>query len=277
MSAHLRGRVVVVKYGGNAMTDPSRQADFADAVVAMREAGIRVVVVHGGGPQINAMLGRLEIESRFAGGLRVTTPETMEVVAMVLVGQVQRELVGLINAHGPLAVGVSGEDAAMMLAERRTATVDGQQVDIGLVGDIVRVDPTLITGLLDAGYIPVVSTVARDASGLAHNINADTAAGAIAEALGAERLIVLTDVEGVYENWPDTDSLLRVVGADRVRAMLPSLDAGMIPKMEGCLRAVSGGVPAAIVVDGRDVGVTLPAALAADVRALERGTAVVPS
>ncbi len=277
VSAHLAGRVVVVKYGGNAMTDTSLQADFAAAVVAMRAAGIRVVVVHGGGPQINAMLGRLNIESRFAGGLRVTTPETMDVVAMVLVGQVQRELVGLINAHGPLAVGVSGEDASMMLAERRTATVEGEQVDIGQVGDIVRVDPALITGLLDAGYIPVVSTVARDAAGLPHNVNADTAAGAVAEALGAERLVVLTDVEGVYERWPDTDSLLRVIDADRVRAMLPALDSGMIPKMEGCLRAVAGGVPAAIVVDGREVATTLPAALAPDVRALVRGTAVVAS
>jgi acetylglutamate kinase len=277
VTAHLVGKVVVVKYGGNAMTDVGLQADFARTVVDLHAAGVRVVVVHGGGPQISAMLKRLDIASSFAGGFRVTSTETMDVVGMVLVGQVQRELVGLINTHGDLAVGISGEDASQFTAERRDVMVDGQLVDIGLVGDVVEVNPALVHVLLHAGYIPVVSTVARDRSGIPHNVNADTAAAALAIALRAERLVMLTDVEGVYERWPDVDSLMRLTTAALVRELLPSLDAGMIPKMEACVRAVDGGVPSAVVVDGREVAATLPAALAADVRALSRGTAVVAS
>lgn len=277
MTAHLAGSVVVVKYGGNAMTDPALQSVFARTVVDLHAAGVQIVVVHGGGPQISAMLTRLGIPSSFAGGLRVTTPETMDVVGTVLVGQVQRELVGLINAHGDLAVGISGEDAAQFTAERRSALVDGEPMDIGLVGDVVEVNPALVHILLQAGYIPVVSTVARDRAGVPHNVNADTAAAALAVALRAKRLIILTDVEGLYERWPDPESLLRVVTSSQVKAMLPLLESGMIPKMEACLRAVDLGVPSAVVVDGRDVGVTLPAALAPDVRSLGRGTAVVSS
>jgi len=277
MTAHLVGKVVVVKYGGNAMTDVGLQADFARTVVDLHAAGVQVVVVHGGGPQISAMLKRLDIASSFAGGFRVTSPETMDVVGMVLVGQVQRELVGLINTHGDLAVGISGEDASQFAAERRDVMVDGQLVDIGLVGDVVEVNPALVHVLLHAGYIPVVSTVARDRSGIPHNVNADTAAAALAIALRAERLVMLTDVEGVYERWPDVDSLMRLTTTSHVRELLPSLDAGMIPKMEACVRAVDGGVPSAVVVDGREVAATLPAALSADVRALSRGTAVVAS
>ena len=277
MTAHLVGKVVVVKYGGNAMTDVGLQADFARTVVDLHAAGVQVVVVHGGGPQISAMLKRLDVASSFAGGFRVTSPETMDVVGMVLVGQVQRELVGLINTHGDLAVGISGEDASQFAAERRDVMVDGQLVDIGLVGDVVEVNPALVHVLLHAGYIPVVSTVARDRSGIPHNVNADTAAAALAIALRAERLVMLTDVEGVYERWPDVDSLMRLTTTSHVRKLLPSLDAGMIPKMEACVRAVDGGVPSAVVVDGREVAATLPAALSADVRALSRGTAVVAS
>ena len=268
---------MVVKYGGNAMTDPALQVAFARTVVDLHAAGVQVVVVHGGGPQISAMLTRLNMSSSFAGGFRVTTPETMEVVGTVLVGQVQRELVGLINAHGELAVGISGEDAAQFTAERRDVMVDGEPVDIGLVGDVVEVNPALVHVLLHAGYIPVVSTVARDRAGVAHNINADTAAAALAVALRAERLVMLTDVEGLYESWPDPASLLRLVTATQLADLLPTLDSGMIPKMEGCLRAVVEGVPGAVVVDGRDVATTLPAALASDVRSLTRGTAVVAS
>jgi len=277
MTAHLVGKVVVVKYGGNAMTDVGLQADFARTVVDLHAAGVQVVVVHGGGPQISAMLKRLDIASSFAGGFRVTSPETMDVVGLVLVGQVQRELVGLINTHGDLAVGISGEDASQFIAERRDVMVDGQLVDIGLVGDVVEVNPALVHVLLHAGYIPVVSTVARDRSGTPYNVNADIAAAALAIALRAERLVMLTDVEGVYERWPDVDSLMRLTTTVHVRELLPSLDAGMIPKMEACVRAVDGGVPSAVVVDGREVAATLPAALAADVRALSRGTAVVSS
>ena len=245
------GATVVVKYGGNAMTDDALKAGFAEDVLFLRLAGLRPVVVHGGGPQISAMLGRLGVESEFKGGLRVTTPEVMDVVGMVLVGQVQRELVGLINEHGPFAVGLSGEDAHLFTAERRGAVLDGEEVDIGQVGDVVEVRPDFVVQLLDSGMIPVVSTVARGVDGTAYNVNADTAAAALAIALRAQKLIVLTDVEGLYANWPDRSSLIAAIGADRLRAMLPSLESGMVPKMEACLRAVEGGVPRATVIDGR--------------------------
>jgi acetylglutamate kinase len=247
----LHGATVVVKYGGNAMTDDALKASFAEDIVFLRLAGLRPVVVHGGGPQISAMLGRLGVDSEFKGGLRVTTPEVMDIVGMVLVGQVQRELVGLINEHGPFAVGMSGEDAHLLTAERRDAMVAGEAVDIGQVGDVVDVRPDFVTRLLDDGLIPVVSTVARDAAGVSYNVNADTAAAALAIALGAEKLVVLTDVEGLYADWPNVDSIIRTIGADRLRALLPSLESGMVPKMEACLRAVDGGVPRAHVIDGR--------------------------
>jgi acetylglutamate kinase len=245
------GKIVVVKYGGNAMIDEDLKRAFAQDMVFLRLAGIQPVVVHGGGPQISTMLKRLGIEGEFVGGLRVTSPETMDVVRMVLVGQVGRELVGLINAHGPYAVGISGEDAQLFTAERRAAVVDGEPVDIGLVGDVVTVDPESVLDLIRAGRIPVVSTVAPDVDGVVHNVNADTAASALAVALGAEKLVVLTDVEGLYTDWPDRASLVHKIGADRLEALLPGLTSGMVPKMEACLRAVRGGVPAAHVIDGR--------------------------
>jgi acetylglutamate kinase len=246
-----RGAVVVVKYGGNAMVDDELKRAFAQDVVFLLLAGLHPVVVHGGGPQIGAMLDKLDIHSEFRGGLRVTTPEAMDVVRMVLTGQVGRELVGLVNAHGPYAVGISGEDARLLTAERRPAIVDGEPVDVGLVGDIVDVDPGPVLDIVRAGRIPIVSTVAPDADGVVHNVNSDTAAGALAAALGARKLVVLTDVEGLYANWPDTSSLLREVRADELAAMLPTLASGMVPKMEACLRAVRGGVPQAHVIDGR--------------------------
>ena len=245
------GATVVIKYGGNAMTDDALKAGFAEDVLFLRLAGLRPVVVHGGGPQISSMLSKLGVESEFKGGLRVTTPEIMDVVGMVLVGQVQRELVRLINEHGPYAVGLSGEDAHLFTAERRGAQVDGATVDIGQVGDVVNVRPDFVLQLLDDGLIPVVSTVARGEDGTSYNVNADTAAAALATALHAQKLIVLTDVEGLYENWPDRDSLIAVIGMDRLRALLPTLESGMVPKMEACLRAVEGGVPRATVIDGR--------------------------
>lgn len=245
------GATVVIKYGGNAMVDRSLQEAFAADVVFLRLAGMRPVVVHGGGPQINEMLTKLGIESEFIGGLRKTTPEVMDVVGMVLVGQVQRELVALINEHGPLAVGVSGEDAQLFVAERRTATVDGQQVDIGQVGDVVEVNTDLVETLLDDGLIPVVSTVARDAEGTLMNINADTAAAALAEAIDADKFIVLTDVEGLYRDWPSSTEVISQITTAELSALLPTLASGMVPKMEACLRAVQGGVPRAHVIDGR--------------------------
>jgi acetylglutamate kinase len=266
------GKVVVVKYGGNAMTDDGLAKAFTDDVVFLRLAGLKPVIVHGGGPQISRMLGRLGIESEFRAGLRVTTPEAMDVVRMVLVGQVGRQLVGLINQHGPFAVGLSGEDAGLFTAERRGAVVDGEPVDIGLVGDVVRVRPEQVLDLVDGGRIPVVSSVAPDPDGVVHNVNADTAAAALAVALGAEKLVVLTDVAGLYRDWPETTDVITEIGADELERMLPSLDTGMVPKMTACLRAVRGGVPEATIVDGR-----LPNALLLEVFTdAGVGTMVVP-
>jgi acetylglutamate kinase len=245
------GRTVVVKYGGHAMTEPDLRRAFAEDVVFLRYAGLRPVVVHGGGPQITAHLDRLGIESVFTAGLRVTTAETLEAVRMVLVGQVQREVVGLINEHGPFAVGMSGEDARLFTAERRPAVVDGAPVDIGLVGDVVDVDAGVVRGLLEDGRIPVVSSLARGTDGQLYNVNADTAAAALAVALGAEKLVVLTDVAGLYADWPRSEEVVSSVAADELEALLPGLSSGMVPKMEACLRAVRGGVPKAHVLDGR--------------------------
>ncbi len=245
------GRTVVVKYGGNAMIDDELKRAFADDIVFLRHCGIRPVIVHGGGPQISAMLNRLGIHSEFRGGLRVTTPEAVEVVRMVLVGQVQRDLVGLINSHGPHAVGLSGEDAGLFRAEITPAIVDGEPVDIGLVGDVVEVAPQAILDLVQAGRVPVVSSVAPTADGQLLNVNADTAAAALAVALGAIKLVVLTDVEGLYSNWPDKASLVQKIGCDELESVMPHIDSGMAPKMAACLRAVRGGVDRATVIDGR--------------------------
>ncbi len=245
------GKIVVIKYGGNAMIDDKLKTAFAQDMVFLRLAGIRPVVVHGGGPQITAMLNRLGLPGEFRGGLRVTTPETIDVVRMVLVGQVGRELVGLINAHGPYAVGMSGEDAGLFTAEQRTALVDGEPVDIGLVGEVVEVNPAAVLDIVAAGRIPVVAGVAPDVAGVVYNINADSAAAALGEALGAAKLVVLTDVEGMYANYPDPDSLISELAADELAPMLATIDSGMAPKMEACLRAVRGGVPQAHVIDGR--------------------------
>ena len=247
----LRGKIVVVKYGGNAMTDDALQKAFAADVVALRDAGVRPIVVHGGGPQISAMLTRLGIAGEFKGGFRVTTPEVLDVVRMVLFGQVGRELVNLINAHGPYAVGLTGEDARMFTAVRRTVDVDGVQTDVGLVGDVEHVDTALLLELVDAGRIPVVSTIGPDTGGVVHNINADTAAAAVAEAVGAETLLMLTDVEGLYTRWPDRDSLVSEIDTATLAQLLGDLEEGMVPKMEACLRAVKAGVPSAHVIDGR--------------------------
>jgi acetylglutamate kinase len=293
------GQTVVIKYGGHAMTDQALRVAFAQDVVFLRYAGLRPVVVHGGGPQISAHLERLGVASTFAAGLRVTTPETMDVVRMVLTGQVNRDVVGLINRHGPFAVGMSGEDANLFTASRRAAVVDGETVDIGLVGEIDTVDAAALRVLLADGRVPVVSSVARGTGGEIYNVNADTAAAALAVALGAAKLVVLTDVEGLYRDWPadpgagrpaapagapappvapaglpalpaaaagapappaappgngaasrpaDVISVLAAADLERLR---PGLSAGMIPKMEACLRAVRGGVPQAHVLDGR--------------------------
>jgi acetylglutamate kinase len=252
------GTTMVIKYGGNAMvSEPLRRA-FAEDIVFLHHCGIHPVVVHGGGPQINAMLDRLGIASEFRGGLRVTTADAMDVVRMVLTGQVGRELVGLVNGHGPYAVGMSGEDASLFRAVRTGTEVDGETVDLGLVGEVTGVNPAAIRDLIDNGRIPVVSSVAPEIgpdgvpSGDVLNVNADTAAAALAVALGSAKLVVLTDVEGLYANWPDRDSLVSSMTVSELRAMLPGLESGMIPKMTACLNAVDGGVPQAHIVDGRE-------------------------
>jgi len=247
----LRGKIVVVKYGGNAMTDIALQTAFADDIVFLHNAGIHPVVVHGGGPQISAMHKRLGIAGEFKGGFRVTTPEVLDIARMVLFGQVGRDLVNLINAHGPYAVGLTGEDARLLTAVRRSVLVDGVETDIGLVGDVEHVNTGVIHDLIAAGRIPVISTIAPDVGGVVHNINADTAAAAVAEALGAETLLMLTDVEGLYTRWPDRTSLVSEIDTDTLAHLLPTLEEGMVPKIEACLRAVVAGVPSAHVIDGR--------------------------
>jgi acetylglutamate kinase len=257
------GQTVVIKYGGHAMADEELRAGFAQDLVFLRYAGLRPVVVHGGGPQITEHLDRLGLTSTFTAGLRVTTPETMDVVRMVLTGRVNRDVVGLINRHGPFAVGMSGEDANLFTARRTAAVVDGEAVDIGLVGEIAEVSPGAVCALINDGRIPVVSSVAASEDGEVYNVNADTAAGALAVALGAAKLVVLTDVAGLYAHWPDgggpdggkgpgaAGQVISQLAAAELEALLPGLSAGMIPKMTACLDAVRGGVPQAHVLDGR--------------------------
>ena len=272
------GQRIVVKYGGNAMVsqelrhavisdivllslvgirvvvvDEHLKRCFAEDMVFLRQVGLHPVVVHGGGPQISHMLKALGIKSEFKGGLRVTTPEAMDVVRMVLTGKVSRELVGLINAHGPFAVGLSGEDGALFSAMQRKPIIDGKPTDIGLVGDVVSVDASAVEDLISAGRIPVVSSVAPDEDDATEvlNVNADSAAAALAAALGARKLIILTDVDGLYADWPDKNSLIGRIGVENLRDMLPDLESGMRPKMEACVRALDGGVPQAHIIDGR--------------------------
>ncbi|MET7285809.1 acetylglutamate kinase [Streptomyces sp. NPDC005573] len=249
------GKTVVIKFGGNAMVDEDLKAAFAQDVVFLRHAGLKPVVVHGGGPQISAALDRHGIVSEFRAGLRVTTEDAMDVVRMVLAGQVQRELVGLLNQHGPLAVGITGEDAHTITATRHRPEIDGEPVDIGRVGEITAIDTGAIEALLADGRIPVVSSIARSQdegdSGHVYNVNADTAAAALAAALGAETLMVLTDVEGLYEDWPHSDEVISRLTASQLEKLLPELSSGMVPKMRGCLFAVRNGVRTARVIDGR--------------------------
>ncbi len=248
-----RDEIIVVKFGGNAMVSEELTRAFAEDMVYLRTVGIKPVVVHGGGPQISKMLDRLGIESEFRGGYRVTSPEAMDVVRMVLTGQVSRDLVGHMNEHGPLAAGISGEDAGLFVGERRGVLIDGEMVDLGLVGDVVGVDPDAVHALIDAGRIPVVSSIApdKDTPGQSLNVNADAAAAALAVALGAAKLVILTDVQGLYSDWPNRDSLVSMITASELETLLPTLESGMIPKMSACLEAVRGGVAKAAIIDGR--------------------------
>jgi acetylglutamate kinase len=256
------GQIVVIKLGGNAMTDESLRRAFAQDMVFLRYVGLRPVVVHGGGPQISAQMDKLGLPTTFRAGLRVTTPEGMDVVRMVLTGQVNRDVVNLINQHGPFAVGMSGEDANLLTASRALATVDGEFVDIGLVGQIESVNPGAVSALLADGRIPVISSVARGEGSEIYNVNADTAAAALAVALSAAKLVVLTDVPGLYADWPrsmgpggaasaGSGEVISELAAGALAAMLPGLSNGMIPKMQACLTAVRGGIGQAHILDGR--------------------------
>jgi acetylglutamate kinase len=247
------GKIIVVKFGGNAMVDDDLKRAFAEDMVYLRHAGIRPVVVHGGGPQISAELARRGIDSEFQGGYRVTTPEVMSVVREVLGGQVNGELVELINEHGSYGVGLSGESQDLFGGRRRAGSVDGVAVDLGLVGDVVEVDPSVVIELLDDGFIPVISSIAPDLDEPEQslNVNADSAAASLAVALEAAKLVILTDVAGLYSDWPNRDSLVSHLTAEKLEELLPSLESGMIPKMTACLEAVDGGVDKAAIIDGR--------------------------
>jgi acetylglutamate kinase len=247
------GKIIVVKFGGNAMVDQDLKRTFAEDMVYLRHAGIRPVVVHGGGPQISAELARRGIPSEFRGGLRVTTPEVMQVVSDVLRDQVNAELVNLINLHGSYGVGLSGESQDLFGGRKRGTVVDGEEVDLGLVGDVVEVDPAVVLEALDDGFIPVISSVAPDLDepGQSLNVNADSAAASLAVALEAAKLVILTDVAGLYSDWPNRNSLVSHLTSDELIGLLPTLEEGMIPKMTACLDAVEGGVDKAAIIDGR--------------------------
>ncbi len=245
------GKVVVVKFGGNAMVDEELQRAFAQDMAYLRWVGIKPVVVHGGGPQISARLAELGIESEFLGGFRVTTDQTISVVRDVLRHQISAQLADLIQQAGAEATIMSREDANLFKAEKTTLDSPDGPVDIGLVGEVNVVNPRIVFEALDAGRIPVVSTVAPSVQGELLNVNADLAAAALAVALGAEKLMVLTDVPGLYSEWPNRDCLVSEITVSELQDLLPKLESGMIPKMQACLQAVQGGVPRAHVIDGR--------------------------
>jgi acetylglutamate kinase len=244
-------KILVVKFGGNAMTDANLQRAFAQDMAYLRWVGIKPVVVHGGGPQISARLNELGIQSEFKGGLRVTTKETIDVVRDVLRNQISAELAQMITDAGGDPVVLSGEDAFLFRAEKTYLDSEDGPVDIGFVGEVSSVNPRAVLDALSQGKIPVISTVAPGTDGELYNVNADLAAAATAVALGADKLMVLTDVAGLYSDWPNQDSLVSEISTDELEELLPSLESGMIPKMQACLQAVHGGVPRAHVIDGR--------------------------
>ncbi len=246
-----RDEIIVVKFGGNAMVDDELKMAFAEDMVYLRLAGVRPVVVHGGGPQITAELKHRGIASEFKGGYRVTTPESMPIVREVLVEHVGGELVHLINEHGDFARATPGDQQSLFTGTRRGTVIDGEPVDLGLVGDVTTVDAASVRAVLADGLIPVVSTVATSADGLL-NVNADSAAASLAIALGAAKLVILTDVAGLYSDWPNRESLVSIITVAELAELLPSLESGMIPKMSACLEAVTGGVAKAAIIDGRE-------------------------
>lgn len=246
-------RIVVIKFGGNAMVDEALQLAFAQDMAYLRFVGIKPVVVHGGGPQITARLAELGIESEFRSGFRFTDERTIEVVRDVLRNQIGLGLAKMIENFGARSIVLSGEDENLFKARVTKAMSDsGEEIDLGLVGEVTSVNPGAVLRALDSGVVPVISTVAPTVQGQLLNVNADLAAASLAVALGAEKLMVLTDVPGLYSDWPNRDSLISEISATELRELLPSLESGMIPKMQACLRAVEGGVPKAHVIDGRE-------------------------
>ncbi|RLP76133.1 acetylglutamate kinase [Mycetocola tolaasinivorans] len=248
-----RGAIVVIKFGGNAMISPELAAAFAEDMVFLHHAGLRPVVVHGGGPQISAGLAEKGIASEFRGGYRYTSDEAIGVVRDVLRNRVNRSLVNDINQHGNIARSLSGEQANLFGGRTRGVMIDGELQDLGRVGDILEVDPSAVLDALDAGRIPVITSIAYDLDDPERllNVNADSAAAAIAIALNADKLLVLTDVAGLYSDWPNRDSLVSVISTAELRELLPELESGMIPKMNACLDAVDNGVRNAAIIDGR--------------------------
>ena len=248
-----QGAIIVVKFGGNAMVDHSLKRAFAADMVYLQHVGIRPVVVHGGGPQISAELAARGIPSEFQAGLRVTSHDAMHVVRAVLTGQVGPEITALIQEHGVAAESLSGETAGLFEGTRRGVVIDGEHVDLGLVGDVTAVNPAAVLAVLESGGIPVISSIAPDVDtpGQSLNVNADSAAAALAVALGAAKLVILTDVAGLYSDWPNRESLVSSIDAESLRRLIPTLESGMIPKMTACLEAVDGGVAKAAIIDGR--------------------------
>ena len=245
------GKVVVIKFGGNAMVDEELTRAFAQDMAYLRFVGIKPVVVHGGGPQISAKLAELGIETEFRSGLRVTTAEVMQVVRDVLRNQISTNLAGLVESAGAKAIVLSGEDSNLFRAERTTTDQAGNALDVGLVGEVTQVNPRVVLEALAAGVVPIISTVAPDQDGQLLNVNADLAAASLAVALGAEKLLLLTDVAGLYSDWPNKDSLISEIRVAELSKLMLTLESGMIPKMQSCLNALAGGVPRAHIIDGR--------------------------
>lgn len=247
------GKTVVVKVGGSALEDPQIKEWFATDVVLMRYVGINPVVVHGGGPQVSDLMRRLSLEVRFVDGHRVTDAAAMEVVKMVLVGKMNKEIVNLINEHGTLAVGLSGEDGGLIMARKKLHEGSEGAVDLGFVGEVDRVNPRILEDLIGDEFIPVVASIGVDERGQSYNINADLVAGALAESLGAYKLVYLTDVDGILLDLEDPSSLVPELSVKEAERMLEQglLEKGMIPKVESCLRAVRGGVHRAHIINGR--------------------------
>jgi acetylglutamate kinase len=245
------GKVVVVKFGGNAMVDEQLAKAFAEDMAYLRFVGIKPVVVHGGGPQITARLAELGIETEFRSGLRVTTSEVIDVVKDVLRNQISSGLAALVQEAGAKALVLSGEDSNLFRAEKTTLDQGGNALNVGLVGEVTGVNPRVVLEALATGVVPIISTVAPGADGQLLNVNADLAAASLAVALGAEKLLILTDVAGLYSNWPNKDSLISEIRASELAELLPQLESGMIPKMQACLNALAGGVPRAHIIDGR--------------------------